>query len=241
MRRTSMSSTFWRVSLLTLFRRPDREIPPPVVIMKSLVACTFLVLVASCSVAASNTTLTTTSTTTSTTATTTTTATTATTVIESRLNISSSSSGSRPAADGLPDHYCPSTCFCDLDSSLVSCAGAEDDAVDVIWGDHANQTKSVGVGSNGVVVSVGDDIVANIADDVWSVVGATGIQRLDVRDLILERLDKTLVNGTERLNELSLVRCGLLSIGNRTFADHSNLERLDLSQNQLTILSQVSD
>lgn len=133
---------------------------------------------------------------------------------------------SRPA-DGLPDHYCPSTCFCDLDSSLVSCAGVEDESADVIWVDTANR-------------SVGSGDMTNIPDDIWSVVAATGIQRLDVRDLILHRgLDKALVNGTERLNELSLVRCRLFYIGNRTFADHSNLERLDLSQNQLDILSQV--
>jgi Leucine-rich repeat (LRR) protein len=79
-----------------------------------------------------------------------------------------------------------------------------------------------------------------IPNDVWSVIAAADIQRLDVRDLLLQRLDSHLIlNGTERLVELSLVRCGLASIANDTFAHHSNLERLDLSQNQLTILSQV--
>lgn len=194
------SGTFWRVSLSTMLGRcwDHSEIPPPVAITW-MVACSFFMLIASCNAAAA----------------------TAATTETQTLN----SSG---PADGLPDHYCPPTCFCDLDSSLVSCAGAEDEAGDVIWVDTAN--RSVGSG----------DTTSNIPDDIWSVVAATGIQRLDVRDLILQRgLDKALVNGTERLNELSLVRCRIFYIGNRTFVDHSNLERLDLSQNQLAILSQV--
>jgi hypothetical protein len=173
--------------------------------MKSLAACTLFVLASSvCCVSAANTTDTT----------------------------AGSTNGTRAAGPTSPDtttttttlHYCPLTCFCDFDSSLVSCAGTDDD--DVVW---VNRSSSNNNNNN----------TAAIPSDVWSVVSATKIQRLDVRDLVLERLDYSHLNGTERLSELSLVRCGLAAIGAGTFARHSNLERLDLSQNQLTILSQV--
>jgi hypothetical protein len=174
--------------------------------MKSLAACTLFVLASSvCCVSAANTTDTT----------------------------AGSTNGTRAAGPTSPDttttttttlHYCPSTCFCDFDSSLVSCAGTDDD--DVVW---VNRSSSNNNNNN----------TAAIPSDVWSVVATTKIQRLDVRDLVLERLDYSHLNGTERLSELSLVRCGLTAIGAGTFARHSNLERLDLSQNQLTILSQV--
>ncbi|XP_046651664.1 leucine-rich repeat-containing G-protein coupled receptor 4-like [Daphnia pulicaria] len=177
---------------------------PPLDIMKSLAACTLFVLASSvCCVSAANTTDTT----------------------------AGSTNGTRAAGPTSPDtttttttlHYCPLTCFCDFDSSLVSCAGTDDD--DVVW---VNRSSSNNNNNN----------TAAIPSDVWSVVSATKIQRLDVRDLVLERLDYSHLNGTERLSELSLVRCGLAAIGAGTFARHSNLERLDLSQNQLTILSQ---
>lgn len=178
---------------------------PPLDIMKSLAACTLFVLASSvCCVSAANTTDSTTG----------------------------STNGTRAAGPTSPDttttttttlHYCPLTCFCDFDSSLVSCAGTDDD--DVVWVNRSSSNNN--------------NNTAAIPSDVWSVVSATKIQRLDVRDLVLERLDYSHLNGTERLSELSLVRCGLTAIGAGTFARHSNLERLDLSQNQLTILSQV--
>ncbi|KAI9554385.1 hypothetical protein GHT06_019657 [Daphnia sinensis] len=119
------------------------------------------------------------------------------------------------AAELLHDavQYCPLTCFCDFESTLVSCA--------------ADEEEQTSFGNRTILMA-----------DVWSVVGRAAIQRLDVRDLVLERLDETLINGTERLSELSLVGCGLAFIANATFNYHSNLERLDLSQNQLTVLSQ---
>ncbi|EFX64896.1 hypothetical protein DAPPUDRAFT_117745 [Daphnia pulex] len=173
----------------------------PLDIMKSLAACTLFVLASSvCCVSAANTT----------------------------DSTAGSTNGTRAAGPTSPDttttttlHYCPLTCFCDFDSSLVSCAGTDDD--DVVW---VNRSSS------------NNNNTAAIPSDVWSVVAATKIQRLDVRDLVLERLDYSHLNGTGRLSELSLVRCGLAAIGAGTFARHSNLERLDLSQNQLTILSQ---
>ena len=170
---------------------------PTVNTMKSLVACSLLILATlSCCVSAANT-----------------------TDDGTTLNATET-------ADTTTRHrYCPLTCFCDFDSSLVSCAGTEDEPIDVIW---VNSSLSNNTAT-----------VVAIPTDVWSVVAARDIQRLDVHDLVLERLDDSLLNGTERLNELSLVRCGLNFIGNGTFTHHSNLERLDLSQNQLTILSQV--
>ena len=206
-RRRAAFSHVRLLSTLSERRPPDGEIPlPPVAIMKWLVACSLLMVAASssCCVAATDTTMTTT---------------------PAELTLK------KPAgADGTFSNHrnCPSTCFCDLDSSLVSCAGVEEDTIDVIW---ANRT--FGGSSNNKATSV------PVPLDIWSVVAAGGIQRLDVRDLILERIDKTLVNGTGRLNELSLVRCGLLRIGDATFVNHSNLERLDLSQNQLTTLTRV--
>ena len=130
-------------------------------------------------------------------------------------------------------HYCPLTCFCDFESSIVSCAGTEEEPIDVILGLNRSLFNNT--------TSITETVVPPaIPNDVWSVIAAADIQRLDVRDLLLQRLDSHLIlNGTERLVELSLVRCGLALIANDTFADHSNLERLDLSQNQLTILSQV--
>ena len=130
--------------------------------------------------------------------------------------------------------YCPLTCFCDFDSSIVSCAGTEEEPIDVILGLNRSLFNN---NTTSIIETV---VPPAIPNDVWSVIAAADIQRLDVRDLLLQRLDSHLIlNGTERLVELSLVRCGLASIANDTFAHHSNLERLDLSQNQLTILSQV--
>ena len=171
-----------------------RLVRPPIApadIMKSLVACTLFILASLCRAADS---------------------------------VAGSTDGAAGAAIASPHtttatlRYCPLTCFCDFDSSLVSCAGTDED-------DWVNRSSS---GNN-----------AAIPPDVWTVVAAAEIQRLDVRDLVLERLDHSQLNGTGRLSELSLVRCGLAAIGHGTFARHSNLERLDLSQNQLTVLSQV--
>lgn len=172
----------------TLWARLQRGIPS-VNIMKSLAACTVLILtaVSSCCVSASNTT----------------------------------DANAIRAADAELLHdaiqYCPLTCFCDFESSLVSCA-ATDELPETSFGNRTTVTA--------------------VAGDVWSVVGQAHIQRLDVRDLVLQRLDETLINGTERLSELSLVGCGLAFIANATFNNHLYLERLDLSQNQLTVLSQ---
>ncbi|XP_057375443.1 insulin-like growth factor-binding protein complex acid labile subunit [Daphnia carinata] len=172
----------------TLWARLEREIPS-VNIMKSLVVCAFVVwtAVSSCCVSASNTT----------------------------------EANDVRAADAELLHdaiqYCPLTCFCDFESSIVSCAATDDEETG--FGNRTAATTAV-------------------SDRVWSVVANAGVQRLDVRDLVLERLDETLINGTEGLNELSLVACGLAFIANATFNYHSNLERLDLSQNQLTVLSQ---
>lgn len=199
-----------------LFGRPDgADIPPPippppVAIMEwMMVACTLLILVSSSGVTAAD------------------------GILANTTTTGSKQNGS--LADGWnsllppPSNHsaCPPTCFCDLDSSLVSCAGVEDDTVDVVWLDRDNQSVAASAP------------LLRVPADVWRLVAANGVERLDVRDLIVQQLNKSLLNGTERLNELSLVRCGLLDIGTNTFTDHDNLERLDLSQNQLAILSKV--
>lgn len=172
----------------TLWARLDREIPL-VNIMKSLAVCTFLLVAAlPCCMSATNTTA------------------------------SNSSQTADAKFNPNGSQYCPFTCFCDFESSLVSCAGTDEET---------------GFGNNKTAINVA------LPGDLWSIVAKANIQRLDVRDLILERVDGTLVNGTEGLSELSLVDCGLAFIANATFSHHSNLERLDLSQNQLTVLSQV--
>ena len=200
-----------------LFGRPDgADIPPPippppVAIMEWLmVACTLLILVSSSGVTAADGILANT------------------TTAGSKQN-GSLADGWNPLLPPPPSNHstCPPTCFCDLDSSLVSCAGVEDDTVDVVWLDRDNQSVAASAP------------LLRVPADVWRLVAANGVERLDVRDLIVQQLNKSLLNGTERLNELSLVRCGLLDIGTNTFTDHDNLERLDLSQNQLAILSKV--
>ena len=64
-------------------------------------------------------------------------------------------------------------------------------------------------------------------------------RRLEVLDLSVDAIHRDLINGTGSLIELGLVRCSLKTIGNNTFSNHARLERLDLSQNQLTVLTQV--
>lgn len=180
---------------------------PPVATMQWFVlVCTLLILVASAGVA---------------------------TATASNVTATNGSLANNSTDGPSPDQFdCPPTCFCDLDSSLVSCAGVEEDTIDVTWLDRDNQ--SVATNSSG-----SNATLLRVPADVWSLVAANGVQRLDIRDLMVEQLNKRLLNGTERLNELSLVRCSLVDIGRDTFSDHDNLERLDLSQNQLTTLSKV--
>ena len=65
------------------------------------------------------------------------------------------------------------------------------------------------------------------------------VQRLDYRNLIVPRLQHLHVQHLSRLRELSLVRCHLNQISDGTFRDSAHIERLDLSQNQITTLGQV--
>lgn len=116
---------------------------------------------------------------------------------------------------------CPAPCRCDGDTSLVNCAGPGDEA-----------------SNNGPVVGASRKNDA-LPTDAWLAVARLAARRLEVLDLTLDAIHRQLVNGTESLTELGLVRCSLASIGNGTFARHALLERLDLSQNQLTVLTEV--
>lgn len=120
------------------------------------------------------------------------------------------------------DGPCPVSCYCDAGLSLVSCAGPEDDTAP---------------SNNGLVTS---DKNGTVPPDVWRTVARRGAQRLEVIDLAVASVRREMLNGTEHMIELSLVRCSLAAIGNGTFARHAALDRLDLSQNQLTVLSQVT-
>ena len=76
------------------------------------------------------------------------------------------------------------------------------------------------------------------APDIVGVLGRT-VQRLDFRNLLLPQLSGAQLRNVSRLRELSLVRCQLSRINDGAFRDSAALERLDLSQNLLTSLSQV--
>lgn len=115
---------------------------------------------------------------------------------------------------------CPVGCLCDEEASLVSCAGLPDDEEEV--------TRLWNNGTGGL---------PPVDGMVWTLAGM--VQRLDLRDWNLTRLQPVhLSNGTS-LKELSLVRCELEDIEEGSLARQDQLERLDLSQNALTVLTQV--
>lgn len=112
---------------------------------------------------------------------------------------------------------CPAGCFCDEVASLVSCGGSDyDDDQDQVTNKNVTILKM---------------------QDVWTV--SQLVQRLDLRDAGLVRLEPHHLNGTI-LKELSLVRSGLAEITEGTFSLQNQMERLDLSQNVLAVLTKVS-
>lgn len=117
---------------------------------------------------------------------------------------------------------CPSGCLCDQEASLVSCGGEDEDEDQVGSSDQRNETIQPKLP----------------LDEVWKAAGL--VQRLDLRDAPVERLESAQLNGTSSLRELSLVRCNLSGIGASAFARQDQLERLDLSQNLLAVLTQVT-
>ena len=112
---------------------------------------------------------------------------------------------------------CPAACLCDLEASIVSCAGPSSDEDGEERLVNANATTAVDVA-------------------VWTMAGM--VQRLDLKDLNLTKLETGHLNRTA-LKELSVVRCGTSDIGQNTFSGQDQLERLDLSQNALVVLTQV--
>ena len=110
---------------------------------------------------------------------------------------------------------CPDTCFCDFDSSLMSCGGNS--------GDNGNSSDIPAVLLDAAAV-----------DDVRNI-----IQRLDYRDLNVPRLEKHHLRYFAALSEFSLVRCHVVDIENAAFVNTRRIERIDLSQNLLTALNQV--
>ena len=155
---------------------------------------------------------------------------------------------STPATKNIGNRpSCPPGCFCDWNASLLSCAGPEDDddeesheleeeEDDDDNNDKLSRNKGIAVGNkkNNTHPNEGEK-----NDYVWPAAASASVQRLDLRHLMVARLDAVRLNGTDELLELSIVLCDLESIANGTFIRHGRLERLDLSQNRIAILTRV--
>ena len=143
---------------------------------------------------------------------------------------------------------CPINCFCDWNASLLSCSGPEDDddedeemsREEIDQGDDDDMPKQTSV--NGSAVGNKNNKTNNNggSDHVWPTAASASVQRLDLRHLMVPRLDAARLNGTDELLELSIVLCGLELVANGTFIRHGRLERLDLSQNRLVTLMRVN-
>jgi len=106
---------------------------------------------------------------------------------------------------------CPTTCFCDFKLSLISCSSSQE-------GNKSSIPAAL--------------LHPNTGDDIHLV------RRLDYRDLAVPRLVSGHVQHFVLLTELGMVRCGVADIENATFVNNRQMERIDLSQNLLTKLTQ---
>ena len=140
---------------------------------------------------------------------------------------------------------CPPGCFCDWNASLLSCSGPEDDDNEESHEleDEEDDDDNLSRNNKGIVVDNRKNITYSNErernDYVWPAAASASVQRLDLRHLMVTRLDAVRLNGTDELLELSIVLCDLESIANGTFIRHGRLERLDLSQNRIAILTRV--
>lgn len=148
---------------------------------------------------------------------------------------STKNTGDRPS--------CPPGCFCDWNASLLSCSGPEDDDDEESHELMEDQDDDNLYRNKGIAVdSMKENTHTNEGeknDYVWPAAASASVQRLDLRHLVVARLDAIRLNGTDELLELSVVLCGLESIANGTFIRHGRLERLDLSQNRIANLTRV--